>query len=1163
MRIAQLDLKAFGHLTDRRLAFGVGPDFHIAYGPNEAGKTTISRALKAALFGVPERTTDNHLHANTSLRVGVVLALANGERLAAMRRKGRKNSLVTYDPSSGEELGVAVPDERLTAWMGGLTEGLYTSMFGLDHDELVAGGKALSEGKGELGQSLFEASAGLSSIRALRERLSQEADELFRPRASSSSIYKVLDQYGEARKEAKAAQTKPAEWETLRNAADGAKAAYDGARGQQEVFQKEARRLERLAVVLPDVAARSLALERLAVLGDVTKLPSEAPAERIAAETRLRQAEIAHEVAAASVARQHADRAAIALPETLLGECAAIETLYYELNAFRAARETVASANGRIEQASARSGSLLGAIGEPMRDDWRALIPSATLRARVQSLVTRGARLQAERDAAIRLSATTKKELHELGDEIAEIGPPAVPAPVVEALHAFEAQGNPELKAEELARQVVTMESGLVCAVAALTDGSMAELVAMGTPLPAELQRFRAARDDLEARKLSLREKIEGIENDLATVSGEMDGLMRQGDVPTAEHLAERRCFRESLWQRIRRKVFPDANERQGEEMLPTASEYEFAVRAADTAADSRFVDAARVSRHADLQKRLAQMRNAIELEQRRLDAADKDTNELKLQWQSLVEKHGLPSLGVAELSEWLARRDLFLQRHQTYAELAAQAEVAAGRTASARVGLSAALSGAGLSACGENEALALAIGRARALVDQANQAVASQKILARKRKSAQEKLADTDAQIVECKKRLDEWRTGWVEAMAAIRLASDARGEEATARLGQFEDLEDALDRLDGARAELAAAQSTVTRIGQEVARLCEATGYDRANRPVDAVVETLYERLIAAKKLAERRNMLENLILEASKADERAARSVRLAEQELSGLKAAAGCESLAELVVAESRSAERLKLESDMTAIETRLVTASALPLKELLAQAEGQDLALIQAALEQASTDLDACTARVEALHGQQIETQAALGQVDGEAIAAGAEQRATDAAARLSNLVADYSSARLASAILAEAIETYQQRYQGPLLARASELFATITGGRFAKVATDFDEDVTILVGVRPDGKRETVANLSSGTRDQLFLALRLAAIESHVANHEPMPVVVDDIAINFDDASASATFRVLAELSGKTQVLFFTHHEHLLERAASAIGEEAFTAHKL
>ena len=1163
MRIAQIDLKAFGHFTNRRIVFDAGPDFHMAYGPNEAGKTTISRALKAALFGVPERTNDGHLHGNPGLRVGVVLASSSGERLAAMRRKARKNSLVRYDPSTGEELGEAIPDERMTAWMGGLPEGLFVSMFGLDHDELVTGGKALSEGKGELGQSLFEAGAGLSSIRELRERLAKQADELFRPRASSSAIFKVLEHYNEARKDAKDAQTKPAEWEVLRKTAEEAKTAYDEARTRQENLQKEWRRLERLAGVLPDVAARSLALDRLAILGEVTKLPVDAPAKRIAAETRLHQAEQTRSEAANNLAQQQAELDAIVVPQVILQESGSIEALYYSLDAFRAARETAASANGRMEHASAQSKVLLDAIGESLRDDLRALIPSATLRARVQSLVTQGATLQTELDAATRLSATTKRELDDLNVELAELGSLNVPTSVVQALKAFEEEGNPESAAQDLARNVSKLEAAVVREAATLKDGPMETLVTMGTPLPAELHRFRTARDDIELRRQSLRTKIEGVENDIAAVNGELEGLMRQGDVPTAEHLSEQRGIRESLWHKIRRKVFPQADEHQVEESLPTASDYEFAVHAADTTADNRFADAARVSQHADLLKRLAQMRNAIALERGRQDATEQEAAELKREWEALITKYGLPVLSVAEMSDWLARRELFLQRYHSYADAKNQAVAAAARAVASRASLSVALADAGLSPCEENETLAQAIGRARTQLDQASKAAASHKILAKKKKSAEDKLADAGAQIVERKNRLDDWRSRWTESMTAIHLAGDAGGEEASARLGQFENLEDALDTLDGARAELATAQATVTRMETDVTRLCTTTGYERANRPADAVIETLYERLVEAKALAQRHATLEGLIKEAHKIGTQAEQALRLAEQELSVLKSAAGCATLPELIEAENRSADSVKLEEECAAIEERLVAASALPLKDLLVQAEGQDLALVKAALERVSSDLEACSTQVETLHGTQIETLAALGEVDGEAVAADAEQCAADAAARLSTLVADYSSARLASAILSEAIETYQQRFQGPLLARASELFATITGGRFAKVATDFAEDMTILVGVRPNGRRETVGNLSSGTRDQLFLALRLAAIESHVAHQEPMPVVVDDIVINFDDASASATFQVLAELSKKTQVLFFTHHEHLLERAADAIGATAFTAHRL
>ena len=1089
MRISQLDLKAFGHFTDRRIAFDAGTDFHIAYGPNEAGKTTISRALRAVLFGFLERTTDNHLHANPNLRVGVVLE-CKGERLAAMRRKARKNSLIKYDPLTGEELGEAIPDEVLSAWMGGLTEGLYTSMFGLDHDELVAGGRALSEGKGELGQSLFEAGAGLSSVRLLRERLAKEAEDLFRPRASSSAIHKVLEQYSEARKEAKAAQTKPAEWESLRKITEEARVAYDAARSQQEVLQREARRLERLAAVLPDVASRSLALERLAVLGEVTKLSPDATAQRIGAETQLRQAEQTGRDAADNMARLQTELDAIELPQTILDESGSIESLYFTLETFRTARDAAVSAMGRIEQADSQLDFLLSAIGESRQDNLRSLIPSATSRARVQSLVTKGATLQAEMNAATRQTATTKNELAELNAELSDLGLQDVPASVADAISVFEAQGNSESKAEELTRQAANMEAGLVREATKLADRTMESLVSMGVPLAAELQHFRSAREELETRRQLLRDKIEGIENDIATVNGELEGLMQQGEVPTAEHLAEQRGLRESLWQKIRSKVFPAPNERQEEEILPTAAEYEFSVQAADVTADSRFADAARVSQHSELVKRQAQMRNTIELERTRLETVGRETNELKLQWQALIDKYGLPSIGVAEMTDWLNKRELFLQRYQAYVDVKHQASMADERTLMMRASLSLAMSEAGLPACGENETLAQVIGRARSFVDHANKAAASQKLLARKKNSAERKLADADEQTDESRKLLEEWKVSWSESMQAIRLTSDAVGEEANARLGQFEDFEDALDIHDTARTELTATQATVTRVEEEAARLCEAIQYDRASRSADAVVETLYERLTEGKILAQRRKSLEERIKEAGKASTQAEQTILQANQELANLKLAAGCETIAELIDAENQSAEYLKLKSEIDAVEERLVTASALPLQELLSQATEQDLALVKASLERAVGDLHACTPQVEERHEKLIEAEAALGKVDGDAVAADAEQRAADATARLSNLITEYASARLSSSIISEVIETYQQRYQGPLLARASELFATITGGRFAKVATDFDEDMTILVGVRTNGKRETVGNLSSGTRDQLFLALR-------------------------------------------------------------------------
>ena len=80
--------------------------------------------------------------------------------------------------------------------------------------------------------------------------------------------------------------------------------------------------------------------------------------------------------------------------------------------------------------------------------------------------------------------------------------------------------------------------------------------------------------------------------------------------------------------------------------------------------------------------------------------------------------------------------------------------------------------------------------------------------------------------------------------------------------------------------------------------------------------------------------------------------------------------------------------------------------------------------------------------------------------------------------------------------------------------------------------------------------------MSEGTTDQLFLALRLAAVEQSVASGIRLPFLADDLFVNFDDERSEAGFRVLAELAKSTQVLFFTHHPHLAAIARSVVGAE-------
>src|SRR5208337_723210 len=158
------------------------------------------------------------------------------------------------------------------------------------------------------------------------------------------------------------------------------------------------------------------------------------------------------------------------------------------------------------------------------------------------------------------------------------------------------------------------------------------------------------------------------------------------------------------------------------------------------------------------------------------------------------------------------------------------------------------------------------------------------------------------------------------------------------------------------------------------------------------------------------------------------------------------------------------------------------------------------------------------------------------------------QKAEDAVARVRPAVAQYLRLRLASEVLQRAIESYREKHQGPVLSRASELFSSLTLGEHCGLTTGFgDDDKPVLVAIRKNKEQVQVEGLSDGTRDQLYLALRLAAIEHHVQTVAPCPVIFDDLLINSDDARASAALHVVSDLAKRTQVLFFTHHRRLAE----------------
>jgi uncharacterized protein YhaN len=148
---------------------------------------------------------------------------------------------------------------------------------------------------------------------------------------------------------------------------------------------------------------------------------------------------------------------------------------------------------------------------------------------------------------------------------------------------------------------------------------------------------------------------------------------------------------------------------------------------------------------------------------------------------------------------------------------------------------------------------------------------------------------------------------------------------------------------------------------------------------------------------------------------------------------------------------------------------------------------------------------------------------------------------------------------MARAILDRQVTRFSAQHQPALLQAVSSLFAELTGGRWTRVYQRLDDEGT-FVAVRADGTEVTPGALSTGTREQLYLALRLAYVARYCQAHESLPLVLDDVLVNFDQGRAEGALRALGRFAaGSTQVLLLTCHQHLVEMAARVLPEAART----
>jgi uncharacterized protein YhaN len=407
-----------------------------------------------------------------------------------------------------------------------------------------------------------------------------------------------------------------------------------------------------------------------------------------------------------------------------------------------------------------------------------------------------------------------------------------------------------------------------------------------------------------------------------------------------------------------------------------------------------------------------------------------------------------------------------------------------------------------------------------------------------------------------DAKRSLEDWSARWSLALPTVAMPVATGIEQAEAALGVWSKVPGTIRERNNRARRVAGMQRNIEAFEREAKDLLDDIAPDLAALPADAAVKMLNDRLIAARAAETRR----------TESQRRLAKIVRARED---ADVAFADAESALQAV------AEKLPTDEGLTDVLARLTERDDLldDLEErqtqLIAQAEGYDEDKLRAELTDFNSDgVESALAMLEneeqeleremqetfAAHSEAVRRRAEAEQGMGAEVAV---QQRSSAEAELIAASREWLVLKFGALLVTTSIDRRRADESDPLLTRAGFLFAMLTGNSFSGMGQEFDErDVPRLVGRRPAGEAVQVSGMSTGARDQFYLALRLAYLEEYATRAEPAPFIGDDLFASFDENRTANGLAALAAIGDRVQPIVFTHHRHVADIARTITGAE-------
>ena len=1167
MRIKRLDLKAFGPFTNQTLELdSKEPGLHIIFGSNEAGKSSSLRALKALLYGFPQQTPDNFFHNYDQLQVGGSLQGADGKELSFWRRKKRKADLLDLE-------GNPMDPGQLTTFLHGIEPAIFESLYGIDHETLVKGGEEILAQKGEVGQALFAAGAGISSLREVINQLEKEAAELFKSTGQRPEINRAVTRFKELQKEAKAASLSPKDWKDHQKALNRAEQERAELEKDRDNQNKELRRLERLKQAIPELGYLKNLQNQLQDLGEVTLLPPDFAEHHQQVAQQIREAKLRLQNDTDRLRELGKNRQAISFNKDLLPQAERIDDFHQRLGEYRKGQKDKPERNGMRISLRKEAASLLKQVRPDLPlEEVETLRPVLAKKRTVQTLGT-------QYEVINQQLSQTQKQSKAATQELKDVEESLVAMPPAKDSHGLRQAVKLAQKAGEIDTQLVKSRSEVEqskkeCSAElqriGLWAGELATLMTLSLPRPETVKQFEKDYSEIADIKRGQEKERETAAQERKNAGAEVKKVEYAGEVPSEEELTQSREKREQGWQLLRRQwldqedVSAESQDYDLEQPLPEA--YEAQVGQADIIADRLRREAERVANAAALRAQVETLEEILAESGKSLETLARQAQKLDQTWAAVWEPLRIAPLSPKEMSGWLVEMDKL--RYKVEDSLKKEHEIEQGlkRRQELRQEVLKALRATGEEKSFADEALGPVLLSAETILERMARQQAELEKLNDRQKKAATTFTRAGEELKAAEEALAQWQDMWQKALAGLGLKDEVSTFEA---IDFIEVLQNCFDKVKGAddlKSRIDGIDRGAAELEQEVRALVEQVAPDMLALPVDQGILQLRTRLNQAQKdstlHAKISEELDSLKIEVSAAE----KTLHSANEQLAEVLRIAKSEKPEELAAIISKFMAYQRLQEKISATTATLAKIGAgVETKELARQAAEINADELPGRIESLRRDI-AERINPEINRSSQVigEESTKLAAMDGSAKAAEAAEKMEQELARIRRLAERYARVKLASKVLQQEIERYREEHQDPILKIASSYFNDLTLGSFIGLRTDVDDKgEPILVGVRPNDLRVSVEGMSSGTRDQLYLALRLATLESRLEHSDPMPFIVDDILINFDDERSRATLLALVNLAKKNQVILFTHHRQIVAEARNIPGKEFIHVHEL